>query len=57
MLYDLSFVNVIMMNAVIPSSDYEGKSDKKGSKKKNKGPKGMNFGNFLKEAKSLAEDE
>lgn len=57
MLYDLSFVNAIMLNAVIPSSDYEAKSDKKRSNKKNPEPKRMNFGKFIKEAKFLTENE
>ena len=56
MLYELSFVNVIMLNAVIPSTDYDSKDDKK-KVKKEKVPEKMSFGKFLKKAKSLSGNE
>jgi hypothetical protein len=46
-----------MLNAVIPVSDYEPKSDKKKPRKKNAEPKRMNFSNFLNAAKSFKENE
>jgi len=55
-LYELSFVNVIMMNSVIPSTDHDSKDDKK-KEKKQPATKPMSFGRFLKKAKSLTSNE